>query len=396
MTYKEIILDANNIYDAFRKSIAGSIWKESSQRVYISLLDYTFKLQKELASGKYKPGEETNFILRERGKVRAISSLNVKDRAVRHLLCDYIFMPLIQDKIIYDNGASISGKGISFTRSRFETHLHRYFMHNGNKGYILFGDYSKFYDNVLHTHAKKLLYDLVDDDKFVCDLLNTIFETFKIDVSYMSYDEYIDAYFGVFDKLSMQNNYDKDGIKYLSKSINIGDQLSQLIGIYYPNEIDAFIKIVKHQKYYGRYMDDWYILNPSKDSLNELLYDISNKSKTIGLTINKKKTNIVRLDKPFSFLQIRYELTDTGKIIKRINPKRIIDMKRRLKKLSIKVCNNEIDYINVENMFRSWMGSFYKLLSKRQRIELILLFEKLFNTHVKICNNKMIIEYISQ
>ena len=47
-------------------------------------------------------------------------------------------------------------------------------------------------------------------------------------------------------------------------------------------------------------------------------------------------------------------------------------------------------YENIENMFRSWMGAHYKLLSRTQRQNLILLFEELFNKKISIINKKMI------
>ena len=37
---------------------------------------------------------------------------------------------------------------------------------------------------------------------------------------------------------------------------NIGDQISQIIGIYYPHRIDTYVKFVRSQKYYGRYYDN--------------------------------------------------------------------------------------------------------------------------------------------
>ena len=78
----------------------------------------------------------------------------------------------------------------------------------------------------------------------------------------------------------------------------------------------------------------------------------------------EKKTRIVKISSTYKFLQIRYTLTKDGKIIKRINPDRVTAMRRKLKKLAVKVRNNEIDYDGVENMFRGWMGSFYKLMSR--------------------------------
>lgn len=48
-------------------------------------------------------------------------------------------------------------------------------------------------------------------------------------------------------------------------------------------------------------------------------------------------------------------------------------------------------HIYVENMFKGWMGSYYKLLSKEQRKNLLLLFEELFGKSITISNKKLII-----
>lgn len=66
-------------------------------------------------------------------------------------------------------------------------------------------------------------------------------------------------------------------------------------------------------------------------------------------------------------------------------------MRRKLKKLSVKVINGEIKYDNVENMFRGWMGAHYKLLSKQQRINLIQLYEELFNKKISVVSGKLIV-----
>lgn len=66
-------------------------------------------------------------------------------------------------------------------------------------------------------------------------------------------------------------------------------------------------------------------------------------------------------------------------------------MRRKLKKLAIKVENGDIPYENVENMFKGWMGSFYKLLSKQRRKSLIQLYEDLFNKNVTVVNKKLVV-----
>lgn len=104
---------------------------------------------------------------------------------------------------------------------------------------------------------------LFDDDEFIDWLLTQIFDGFKIDVSYMTDEEYATCMSDTFNKLDYRNIPESKltGEKWMEKSVNIGDQLSQVIGIYYPYRIDNYVKYVRSQKFYGRYMDDWYIMN---------------------------------------------------------------------------------------------------------------------------------------
>ena len=141
----------------------------------------------------------------------------------------------------------------------------------------------------------------------------------------------------------------------------------------------------------ARYMDDWYIMNPSKEELLDLLDNIRKIAQELGIHINEKKTRIVRISSTYKFLQVKYTLTKDGKIIKRINPERVTTMRRKLKKLAVKVHNGEILYDGVENMFRGWMGGYYKLLSKQQRKNLIGLYEDLFDKTVTVVNKKLLI-----
>lgn len=394
MDCKSVVCDANRLYEAYLNSIKGSKRKESTQGFVVEFLHNLFTLRKELINKTYKNGQGIEFVLSERGHIRFIVSKPVRDRIVRHVLCDDIFMPEIRKHIIYDNGASVKGRGISFQRKRFEIHLRKYFKDYGNDGWIIFGDFSKFYDNIIHEIAKQQLLGLVNNDEFISWLLDLIFKAFEIDVSYLTEDEYLKAFYDVFDK----NDYRaipqdfKTGERFLKKSVDIGDQLSQIIGIYYPNRIDTYIKYVCGQKYYGRYMDDWYIMSPSKEKLVDLLDDITEIASELGIHINLKKTRIIKISSTFKFLQIKYTLTDNGKIIKRINPKRITAMRKKLKSLAIKVENGEMSYEQtVENMFKGWMGNYYKIMSRQQRKHMIELFEKLFRKNVVIQKHKLII-----
>jgi hypothetical protein len=393
MKYEEIVCDANNLYRAYKASVKNSKWKETSQKFAMNFLRYIFSIQEDLVYRTLQNGPVDEFLLSERGRVRPITSIQIKDRIIRHVLCDEILSPKVKKRIIYDNGASVKGRGISHQRNRFEVHLRKYYRLYGNEGWILFGDFSKFYDNIIHEIAKRELLKLVDDDEFIDWLLTIIFNGFKIDVSYMSDEQYESCITDTFNKLEYRLIPKEflTGEKWMNKSVNIGDQLSQIIGIYYPYRIDNYVKYVRSQKFYGRYMDDWYIMNPNKKELQDLLNNIRVISDELGIHINEKKTHIVKISSTYKYLQVKYTLTKDGKIIKRINPTRVTAMRRKLKKLAIKVENGGIPYENVENMFKGWMGSFYKLLSRQQRKSLIKLYEDLFNKNVTVVNKKLVV-----
>lgn len=393
MTYEEIVCDANSLYRAYLASVKGSKWKEATQRFMLKFLVYIFEIRDELLNRTLQNGPVGEFLQNERGRIRPITSRSIRDRIVRHSLCDELLLPAVRKKIIYDNGASLKGRGISFSRKRFEVHLRRYYREYGNDGFILFGDFSKFYDNIIHAIAKRELMKLFDNDEFIDWLLTLIFDGFLIDVSYMTDEEYATCLEDLFVKLDYREipKEKLTGEKWMAKSVDIGDQLSQVIGIYYPYRIDNYVKYVRRQKFYGRYMDDWYIMSPSKAELLDILENIKAIAKELGIHINEKKTRIVKISSTYKYLQIKYSLTSQGKVIKRINPVRVTAMRRKLKKLAEKIQNGETVYEEVENMYKSWMGNHYKLMSKDQRRHLIELYEELFCKSIQIINKKMII-----
>ena len=171
----------------------------------------------------------------------------------------------------------------------------------------------------------------------------------------------------------------KTGEKFMNKSVKIGDQTSQILGIYYPHRIDNYVKIVRGMKFYARYTDDFYIMSPSKEELWDILENIKKICNEYGIFLNEKKTVIVRLDKKFHFLQNSYQLTDSGHIIEKLNKKRLVAMRRKLKKIRRKLDEGEITYEAIEQVYKSWIGGYKKYLSKRQLLNL----EKLFNTLFK-------------
>ena len=268
----EKLFDLNKLHEAYIKSKSGVEWKESVQRYGMNELLNIYELSEHLKNGTYKQKPFYEFDINERGKTRHIKSLHISDRVLQRALCDYILTPATEHHLIYDNAASIKGKGIEFSRKRLQTHLERYYRQYGREGYVLQIDFSKYFDNIRHDVVIKQFKKLIDDER-VIKLLTELVATFG------------------------ENN----------KGVGIGSQISQVIGIYYPTEIDNYCKIVKGCKFYGRYMDDTYIIHPDKMFLRELLHDIKAICDRLGIVINKKKTQIVKLSKSWRGNVLKYK-----------------------------------------------------------------------------------------
>lgn len=354
-----MLCDANLYLDAFNKCKKGSIWKESVQRYEMNLLKNIYHQITAIQNGTYEQLPFNEFPLNERGKTREIKAIHIEDRVVLRNLCDNILTPSIKKYLIYDNGASVKGKGIHFTRKRFETHLHKYYReHGSNEGYILLMDFTKFFDNIQHNKLVSEYEQRINDEDLI-GFLRKVIDAFKIDVSYMSEDEYKYCLNSVYNALEYAK-IDKSlltGEKYMKKSIGIGSQISQISGLLFPTRIDSYCKIVKSLHYYGRYMDDTYIIHESKEYLKELLHEINKICDGYGIFINHKKTQIVKLTKTFTFLKTRYNLTDTGKVIKRINKDSITRERRKLKKFRKMLNEGKITYPEIEEAYHSWRGN---------------------------------------
>ena len=372
--YQREIFDGNSLYDSFKRAKQGSDWKPQVQKFEMTYLLELSRIQSDLKNKTYQFLPATNFIINERGKTRCISGEQVPDRIVKHSLCDEILTPNIRKYLIYDNGASLTGRGIDFTRKRLLVHLRKYYaQHQSNDGYILLIDFSKYYDNIRHDILMEQ-FKAITDNEHALWLLEKILDRSKVDVSYMSDEEYAVCMTTVFNSL-VHDKIDRKlltGEKFMAKHLNIGDQVAQVAGIAYPMEIDNYIKIVRGIKFYGRYMDDSYVISDSKEKLQEIISEIVTIAARIGITVNTNKTRICKLSDYWRFLQVQYSLTDTGRVIQKINPKRLTCMRRKMKKLVSILPPKEF-----EEWYNSWFRNHYKIMSKKQRENMDTLFQQL-------------------
>lgn len=354
----EKLYDINNLYDSFLKIRKASGWKERTQRYEENLMINLYNLRNDLITGQYRPSKPHIFTLRERGKKRLIESYNIEDRIVQRCLVYHVLLPIVRPKLIYDNDASLEDRGTSHFRKRLSFKLHRYAEQHGNNGYILLGDFSKFFDNIRHDVFLQCLKEMGVDDE-VLAFTNMILDAHMTDVSYMNDEEFSNCMDRVFNALEY-NTIPRTlltGEKMMPKSVGIGSHLAQLAGIVMPYKLDNYIKIVKGCNDYARYNDDFYVIHESKEYLKDLLKDIEQICSELGIFLNRKKTQIVPLRHRFTILQTQYWITDNKRVVEipaKCAYKRERDKLRGLKRRYDK---GEISFAKVQIMYKSWRNT---------------------------------------
>lgn len=172
------------------------------------------------------------------------------------------------------------------------------------------------------------------------------------------------------------------GQKMLRKGVDIGNQISQNVGIFLPVPIDNYIKIVCGIKEAARYSDDFYMIARTKEELHGAMAGVRREAAALGLIINEKKTHICKLGGQYRHLQMLYSLHPDGEITCKINPKAITRERRKLKAYKRLVDDGRMEYREVENNFKSWICANYKFMSRQQIRNMSRLFKDLFGKDI--------------
>ena len=236
------IYSIQNLFLAWKKARKGK-----TQRDYVIEFEKNLganlkNLHEELKNGTYKPNPLKTFILRD-PKTRKISKSDFRDRVIHHALCNVI-EPIFDATFIYDSCANRKGKGNLFAIKRFYKFIRKisrngkvngWFNENQIKGYCLKADIKHYFQEVDHEILLKIIRRKISDEKVIW-LIERILEN------------------------NVLNNP-------RGKGMPLGNLTSQFFANVYLNELDYFIKYNLKEKYYIRYVDDFVLLNSSKEKL---------------------------------------------------------------------------------------------------------------------------------
>ncbi len=304
-----------------------------------------------LKNKNYKHSNYNIFLVSE-PKYRIIMSEIMSDKVVNHLISNYVLAPGIFPHLIEQNVATRENKGTKEGIRYVKKYINKLKM-NHDKVYVLKCDIKKYFYSIDHELILSKISRFIKDPE-IYKIVKNIIESTN--------EEYINKHIEKvvnkeIERLNKLNTLDKDlkiaELKRIptykkNKGLPIGNMTSQLLAVYFLNDLDHYIKEQLHCKYYIRYMDDFIIFDHDKEHLKELKKILTEKIKEFKLELNNK-TNIYDLNHGFSFLGYQFLLKGKKLIIK-INSQ----TKRRIKKKMRKL--KKINAPNYENVKASYMG----------------------------------------
>ena len=222
---------------------------------------YISRIYRILKAKKYKPAPCNIFTIYE-PKKRRIVSQNMQDKVINHLVARHILYPAILPCLLDINVASRKGLGTS-EGIRLAMKFHKICKIKYKKYYILKCDISNFFASINHDILKVKITKRIKDK-----------DALKI----------------VFDIIDSEKN-----------GLSIGTMTSQVLAIFYLNDMDHFIKETLKIKYFIRYQDDFLLFHPSKQYLKSCLNELKKFLENENLVLNKK-TRIYTNSNNFIFL----------------------------------------------------------------------------------------------
>lgn len=286
---KEIICSFENLYKAYKKAKASKGYNSSCAKFQNMSLEGVHLLKEQLENQTYRMNPYNEFKIYE-PKERIIKSCSFKDKVVQHCLCDEILHPRLAKEFVNTNYAGQKGKGTLYGLNSLKEQMLDFYKIYGLDGWILKCDITKFFYQIDHEILKDIVdYHFMDD---YTKWLNHLF---------------IDSTEGL--------------------GLPLGNQVAQVYALLMLNGMDHMITGELGITFYGRYMDDFYLIHHNKEYLKECLEYIKEMVISLGLSLNGK-TQIVPFKCGIGFCGFHHYVTEEGKYIRKLKG----ENKRRIKK----------------------------------------------------------------
>ena len=309
------------------------------------------KIMNRLKNREYRHGKYNIFLIKE-NKYRIIMSENLEDKIVNHLISKYLLNDAIDNRLLDMNVATRKGKGTKYGILYLKKYINK-IKQNHDKVYVLKCDIKKYFYNINHDILIEKLNDIILDKDIKEILSNIIHSTNEKYVNQtilkiINNEKQMVINSNKSNKENLLNELNSIPLYKYNRGLPIGNLSSQILAIFYLNDLDHYIKEVLKVPGYVRYMDDFCLIYHDKEYLKDCIPKIENKLKDLKLELNDK-TRIYDMDYGIDFLGYKFKLVNK-KLIMRVTYKNKVKIIRKLKKL------HNIDIEKFDRSYASYMG----------------------------------------
>lgn len=349
-----------NVYEDMKKNVKNKRKIAKFEEYYTYNIITT---QNILVSKKYKFIKYNIFLIKE-PKYRIVMSQNIGDKLINHLVARFFLVNILDKSLINMNVATRINKGTLFGIKALKQYLVK-LINKGNDIYALKFDIHKYFYSIDHEILLDLLKRKIKD-KDVIDILTNIISSTNYDYVNRNITNIKNKEIELINQLNISEKEKRIKLKQVEsiplyekgKGLPIGNMTSQILAIFYLNELDHFIKEKLKCEYYIRYMDDGIILSESKEELNNFLIEIKKIICSYKLELNDKTIITNVRTNGIDFLGFRLYVKNKKIIMKvRNNTKKRFKKKMKMKNLEIvNSYKSHFKHGNCYNLFKKYAG----------------------------------------
>lgn len=332
----------HKLHKAGMKCCCEELWKFSVQQHRAHLFSGTAVKCRRIKNKTYRFSPYNRFPLQERGKLRIIDAPRVGDRQTHKTYNNEVLQKLYFPHMIYNNGASVKGKGLAFSRKVLIQEIAEHFRKYGFSGDMILTDGKGFFPNADH------------------------------DVIYATHRKYI-----------LEDGLREFGDAVIAtvpggKGVPLGVEPSQSEMIEMPSPMDQHLKCQLSLRGHGHYMDDFATLIPPGVDKRFVLREMRAKAEGCKITLNDSKTRVIHFGKNFTYCKARYHITETGRIVVRANKQAVPRDRRKIKAFREKIEDGTMGYMDLWASMNGMMAYLEQFDEHKNVLRLRRLFYALF------------------
>lgn len=310
----------DNIHEAARDAAKGVRWKASVQRYMIHSLRNSLYARRDLLAGNDIRKGFVRFHDIERGKDRAIAAPRFSERVIQKAVTRAVMAPAVWPTLTPGCAANMRGRGTDYALMRLKGQLAEHYRRHGAEGYVLLMDFSDYFGTIDHGTALDLVRRTLTDPAAV-----------------------------EFMRLQIEANG--------RIGLGLGSEPNQALAVAIPSPLDHLGERWRGIEASGRYMDDSYFIALDKETLWRFLDAARALCSSLGITINERKTRVVKLTRGFTFLKKRFRFTESGRIVVTPIPKSLARERRKLRTHARMVAEGSMTLEQAYVSYMSFRGS---------------------------------------